>query len=400
MSDSETDNEQTSDLAKKEKRWTIEDGLQHNASKIEAALHASIPQDQFMRTCATVWQNGGSKMHKANFGSFIMACVEAAQLGLSPDKVLGECHLIPRWNNRAGCVMVDFQIGYRGAMKLARRGGEVIDIQPEIIYENDEFRPLLGTARGLHHIPWYGLGHEDGGKIIGAYCTAGLRNGVTSFRVVTKAEIDKAASLSGKQGEDKPSNVWIDWYEPMALKTAVIRLCKFLPIPDDAKRALIREEYRDHGVPEYTISQVSETDAAIANMRQDPKELERKAGEKATRDAFLEKQKTLGAKMKLIKESDAGEDFFESARCNRDTETIRAFIIYAAALDEYPTHIDAEIQATEDALRYLIRWANAEEGEVTHMHVNFDLLINGKPEETPEDRESRQAEDAFEAAQG
>lgn len=404
MSNSEPDNEKTSDLAKNEKkRWTIEDGLKFNAAKIEAALHSSIPQDQFMCALATVWQNGGSNMHKADFGSFIMACVEAAELGLRPGNILGECYIIAQKDKwRGPGLWASLRIGYRGMMKLSRRGGDVIGMNPETVYANDEFRVTKGTSRAIHHVPWFdpSIAASEPGDVIAGYCTATLRNGEIAFHVVDRIRIDDAARRSGKPWEDKPSAVWDEHEDAMVKKTAIRDFCKYLPIPDDAKHAIVRDEYRDAGIPEYTVSQVSDTDAAIANMRQDPRELERKAGEKATRDAFLEKQKTLGAKMKLIKEGEAGQDFFEAANCNRDTETVRAFIIYANDLDEYPTHIDAEIEATDRAVRYLLRWATEGEDNALNMQGCFDLLINGKPEETPEDRESRNANDAFEAAQG
>lgn len=373
-------------------KWTIHGALEQQAEQIDKALADSIPREQFLRICATVWQTGGTRMHKADFRSFIVAVVEAAQLGLNPDKVLGECYFIPRKSD--GKLMVNFQIGYRGAMKLARRGGEVTDIQPEVVYQNDDFTETMGTDRKIHHVRWYSLGHDEPGDIIAAYATARMRDGWTSFRTVHKAEIDRAAKSSGNPFNDSPSNVWRDHYEAMAMKTAVLRLCKFLPIPDDAKRAIIREEYRDAGVPEHsiTVEAVDEESAHIANLRQDPKEIERVALAKSKLSDHAAKKSAFNSAWRALKLGADSERFFKAAGCERSEEVLSKFVRHGAAIEEWPGDVEAQTAAVVEATAWLMHLGAGEQSEYDSCAYEFGTIINGPPDF------DRSADRAFEAS--
>lgn len=228
---------------------------QHNPGSLKVQLENMIPEFeraaagrldpvQFSRVCQTHYQRGGDAMRKADFRSFIAACVMAAQLGLQPDNHLGDCYLIPRWDKDAGMNLVNLQIGYQGLIKLARRGG-VIDITADVVHENDVFNVVLGTNRKLLHVPWYCADHNptEAGPVTHAYATAKLKTGDIAFRVVTKQEIDAAKAASG--GKSGPSHVWRSCYDEMAKKTAIRRLCKLLPMPDEARRVLAREDMYD-----------------------------------------------------------------------------------------------------------------------------------------------------------
>ena len=230
-----------------------------NTGQITKALAKMLDPEQFIRICMTHYQRGGDTMRKADPRSFVAACVEAAQLGLKPDSILGDCYLIPRWDKNAGGVMVNFQLGYRGLMKLARRGGEVSEIAAEVVYANDEFDVQLGTDRRIIHRPWYILGKSDPGEVIAAYGTAKLSDGTQVFKVVTRRDLDAAAERSGDPRNKDLSNVWRQHFEAMCMKTAITRLGKWLPMPDDSKRALNRDEQREAGVVDGDLRAIIET---------------------------------------------------------------------------------------------------------------------------------------------
>lgn len=231
--------------------------LERMRDELEKALAKRIDVDQFIRVCATEFNTGGARMREADPLSFIAACVEAAQLGLSPNGALGECYLIPRkknekvngeWRSRT---IVSCQLGYPGLVKLARRGGDVLDVSAEVVHANDEFSVRLGTARGIEHTPWYCLGHADPGEIIAAYATAEIRGAAKpAFRVLARAELEDAARRSGNPKSDDWSDVWTEHFAAMARKTAVTRLCKLLPIPDAAREAVNRDERRELNIEE------------------------------------------------------------------------------------------------------------------------------------------------------
>jgi recombination protein RecT len=232
----------------KERVGEVRQMLTQNEPEIRKALGKLLDPVQFVRICMTTYQRGGEAMMKADPRSFVAACVEAAQLGLKPDTILGECYLIPRWSKDANCTLVNFQLGYRGLIKIARRGGEVSDIAAEVVYENDRFEVRLGTERKIIHVPWYSCGAKEPGDVIAAYATAKLADESIAFKVMPKHEIDAAAERSGNPKDKKWSNVWLSHYGPMACKTAATRLCKWLPMPDESKRAIGRDEQREEGI--------------------------------------------------------------------------------------------------------------------------------------------------------
>lgn len=384
-------------IAKTEPPRTIFTSLAPHADQIGRALQGSIPEEQFMRIIATVWLKSPS-LQKANFGSFVIAVVEAAELGLVPGNVLGEAYIVPRWNKDAGCMWAYFQLGYRGACKLARRGGEIVDIQPELVYANDQFDELKGTRRGIEHRAWYCVGAEEPGEVIAGYCTARHKDGTFSFRTIPRSEIDKACKASGDPRKDKESNVWRDHWEAMALKTCVHRLSKFLPMPDNAKEAIIRDEYREAGVSERIISagDLDPDSIRIANARLDPANDERKALEKSTAKEHTDKRKEIKVRTDRIKESPAGEKFFKASNANRDTETMTAFVLWSAQVDEYPEDMGEQVEVLEKSLEFLVKWSTAEPDEAQELAEEFDVLVNGTPEANADAR----AEVAFDAAQG
>lgn len=223
--------------------------LDKNAPQLVKALESRIDVEHFQRIVMTTYQRGGDRMLEADPISFLMAVVEAAQLGLKPDPNLGECYLIPRWNKAAQRVLIDFQVGYKGLLKLVRRSGAVADIQAEIVYQNDDFAVELGTSRSISHVPWYCAGADEPGEIVAAYATAVMSDGTAVFsRPLVYQDLVRRAEMSGRPGNKDWSNVWRDHFESMARKTAARDLCKWLPMPDDVAAAVTRDEYRESGV--------------------------------------------------------------------------------------------------------------------------------------------------------
>lgn len=227
--------------------------LDRNSAEIERALASRVPVELFLRVCITTYRSAGEAMLEADPRTFIGAVVEAAQLGLLPEGHLGEAYLIPVWDknyivgpNKRGARVVQMRIGYPGLMKIARRCGDVKDIQAECVFANDDFNVTLGTERRIHHVPWYVVGRQEPGAIIAAYATGEIVGSEQlAFQVVPKRDLDRIAKKSGNPKNDEPSNFWRDWPEPMSKKTAVRQLCKWLPIPDDARAAMNRDAARE-----------------------------------------------------------------------------------------------------------------------------------------------------------
>lgn len=233
--------------------------LTMNKDEIVKALARQLDPDQFIRLCMTHYQHGDDRMTKADPRTFIAACVEAAQLGLKPDNVLGECYLLPVFSSKAnggrGGYVVDFRMGYRGLVKIVRRSGQVVEIAAEVVCANDEFHVTLGTDRQIVHVPWYSRGgQQEAGAIVAAYATAKMADGTVSFHVLPKAMLDRRAAMSGDPRTKDPSDVWKKWPEAMSRKAAATALCNWLPMPDDDARIIRRDEQREGGVIDVSSS--------------------------------------------------------------------------------------------------------------------------------------------------
>lgn len=163
--------------------------------------------------------------------SIVLALIESAQLGLELSGVTGEAYLVPYRNNkRGGIYEAQFQIGYRGLMKLARRSSDVLGIMADAVRAGDEFAFRRGTKPEITHIPLTG----ERGPITHFYAVAFMREGQPMFEVMTLEEIEAIRKRSKAAGEGP----WVTDYEMMGRKTVIRRLAKYLPLESNAAGAV------------------------------------------------------------------------------------------------------------------------------------------------------------------
>jgi recombination protein RecT len=206
-----------------------------NVAKMEGelvkALNDRIPVEYFTRVLmTTVQQNPG--ILKCSMTSIMGAVMEGAQLGLEIDGVLGHGYLVPF---KGKCTFI---AGYKGLIQLGLGGGGVKKIVARPVYEGDEFELLYGFEDRITHKPMF-----TGGKLEKVYAMALLANGETSFVVMDKREVE----VIRKRAPSGNSPAWRDDYEAMALKTAVRKLFRWLPLSSDATRAAAKEEQLEVG---------------------------------------------------------------------------------------------------------------------------------------------------------
>lgn len=160
--------------------------------------------------------------------TIVGAIVNCASLGLEPN-LLGHAYIVPFWNNKTGKMEAQFQIGYKGALDLIRRTGQVSTISAHEVYEGDTFEYAYGLEEKLVHIP---NGEDEESKITHFYAAYKLKDGGKGFLVMTRAQMDKHRDKFTKS-KDKKGNVfgpWKDHYVSMALKTVILKLIKYMPI--------------------------------------------------------------------------------------------------------------------------------------------------------------------------
>lgn len=168
-------------------------------------------------------------------GSLIKSCLQAAELGLSLNKSMAEADILKVWNGRAKRNEAQFRPRYKGLMKLALQGGDVLKIESRIVYANDQFEVEEGIDPRIIHK--HGLGNR--GEMIGAYCVWKMRNGESQFEVMSKEEIEAIRDRSSsKTKEGKVVGPWVTDPAEMWRKTVVRRATKYMPLSTEAARAV------------------------------------------------------------------------------------------------------------------------------------------------------------------
>lgn len=165
------------------------------------------------------------------------AVIEASQLGLMVDGVLGHGYLVPY---KSTCVFIP---GYKGLLDLARRSGEISWVQARLVFANDDFNYTYGADPTIAHTPARAKG-EAPGEMTAAYGVAKFTSGEVYFEVMHKDEIEAIRQRS-RAKDDGP---WVTDYNEMARKTVIRRLCKFLPMNPEYQNLVARDEYHEAGV--------------------------------------------------------------------------------------------------------------------------------------------------------
>lgn len=226
-------NQQPAPVSRKD---TIRQLLTTNKAAIGMSLPRSMDADRFARLLLTAG-NTNPDLFTCDPTSFLAAGVAAAQLGLEPNDARGLAYLVPFKDKRRGKI-VQLIIGYRGMMDLARRSGMVTSINAFPVFEGDEFTYELGLRPTLRHIP--GDHDEDPAKLTHVYAVAQI-GGEQQFVVLTRRQIEKVRLQS--QGGKSDYSPWNSgFFVEMAQKTAIRRLCKFLPQTVEVAQALASDE--------------------------------------------------------------------------------------------------------------------------------------------------------------
>ena len=85
--------------------------------EIKKAVANTMTPERFSRIALSLY-NGNPAFWEADTTTFLSALMQSAQCGLEPNTVLGEAYLIPYKNNKQGITEVNFQVGYKGILKI------------------------------------------------------------------------------------------------------------------------------------------------------------------------------------------------------------------------------------------------------------------------------------------
>ncbi len=218
----------------KKKGNTVLDLVNKMTPEIERALPEFLRKnggaERFTRIALTQLRTNPQLM-QCDPKSFLAALMQSSQLGLEPG-MLGQSYLIPYGKE------VQFQIGYKGLIELARRSGQIQSIIAHAVHENDEFEFQYGLEENLSHKPNI---RGDRGEVYCYYAYATLKDGGHAFVVMSKADVDRIRDKYSKAASSKYSP-WNTEYDAMAKKTVIKQLMKYLPVSVELLRGLSQDE--------------------------------------------------------------------------------------------------------------------------------------------------------------
>lgn len=205
--------------------------------------------------------------------STLRALLECAQLGLTPGGITGEAYLIPYAGE---CTL---QIGVRGFQRLAFDAGRVTKIEGRVVYDGDEFDIAYEPRYLLTHKPK--LDVAPGTKILAAYAKFSFRDAEPQYEVLRRLDLD---AIRAQADSKKPSPAWKQWYDQMAIKSAIKRGAKRLDLSPTSPlaRAVRLDNAAESGESQRAALEaidLPEVQGALAEVPADVQEEARRAAE-------------------------------------------------------------------------------------------------------------------------
>lgn len=199
--------------------------------QIKAALPLSVRPERFLRVVLSTIQKNPALLDCTQI-SVLSAIIQASQLGLDLDAVVGHAYLIPYKDQ---CQLI---VGYKGMIQMVRNHGELRSIYAEVVHSKDRFTYCFGLQPNCIHEPSL---DEDPGAVTHVYAVAVMKDGAAQFSVMKLKDIEaiRSRSRAGKFGP------WVTDFEEMAKKTVLRRLCKLLPMSVEAAKAIANDERID-----------------------------------------------------------------------------------------------------------------------------------------------------------
>jgi len=221
-----------SQLAERPKQQDLRVMIQ--SDKVREQLAMALPKyytpDQFTVIVRTAI-NRNPKLADCDPGSFMVAMLQAAQMGILPNSRDG--HLIPRFSSKNNRMECTFQADYKGLVGLVRKNDNVADVYAECVHENDTFSMTMGLHRDLIHEVDI---RSPRGTIIGAYAVVQYKDSIPSWAFMDRAQIENVRSRSDSwkahvsKGYDTP---WKTDEGEQFKKTVIKRLLKLADLSQE-----------------------------------------------------------------------------------------------------------------------------------------------------------------------
>lgn len=213
--------------------------LKQYQAEIARALPRHLNPERMTRIALTEFRKN-PKLSECDPRSVFAAVIMASQLGLEPG-LMGQCYLIPY---KTECQLIP---GYQGLLDLVRRSGKVKRIEAQVVYEKDRFAYRTGLTVTLEHEPL--LDGERGEPRL-VYAVAEFTDGGHHVEIMTRTQIeairDRSQSVINAKRWSKKTP-WDTDTDEMWRKSALRRLCKFLPKSVELAQALALDDSSGQG---------------------------------------------------------------------------------------------------------------------------------------------------------
>lgn len=190
-----------------------------------------IGQDNMTRETSFAIQavNANNYLATATPQSVAKAIWNVAITGLSLNPVLKLAYITPRKVN--GNVEALLMPSYQGMAKLITDTGSVKQIAAYVVYKGDQFTVEYGMDTKLIHVPKFQTRKND--DVTHAYAIAILADGTKQFEVISIEEIysirERSDGYKSFKAGKATSAIWETDFGEMCRKSAIKRLCKYLP---------------------------------------------------------------------------------------------------------------------------------------------------------------------------
>lgn len=216
--------------------------------------------------------NNNNLLQKANPTSVLAAAATAASLDLPVNPSLGLAWIVPYGSG------AQFQLGYRGAISLAMRSGQMKSIVMTEVYE--------GECKCWNRFTeTFEFGDRVSDNIIGYYARFETINGFVKATFWTKEEVLKHAKRFSKSFNRGP---WQTDFDAMAKKTVLMSIIKtYAPMSiemqqafeSDEKVATINETTGQEEFIDAEVLDAQNEDTAVVDDTSDGRKVDTETGE-------------------------------------------------------------------------------------------------------------------------
>lgn len=199
----------------------IIENLKRDLVGVQQILPSHVSYDRFVQSAAVALANNAD-LCAADPQSIINSLTQCAKDGLVADNREAALVVFNTKNGNEWIKKAQYMPMVDGVMKRARQSGEITVIASRAIYQNDKFRAWMdGDGEHIEYEPTL----FERGDMIGVFAYAKMKSGEIQFEVMNMSDIDKVR-LASKNSDRGP---WKDWFEGMAKKAVMHRLCRRLP---------------------------------------------------------------------------------------------------------------------------------------------------------------------------